>query len=262
MRIRDALKLGSLIALYAISVTLAFVLESEIARRVWRLVLLPIAGFLVLLLVVVQIPCEHTRHDPVTVPMRTSSPAPEPSLPFLAGLTPVRQIGDQFDYQQHFGYQVPIRFDFGPSVEWGRIMSSRLALNARMHLPNNQLPGTEAIWVDGILSGTPYRGFLNRDRIRHDLSLTNHTFFERLDTCCRKRVGWAELALEELLAGSSVTEEDVLRDGRVDVVIADDTEVLAAELEICSLVDSLIHCRTAWVTPFESSVQTRALPLR
>lgn len=233
MRLRDALKLGLLIALYSVSVALAHLFESKIARRVWRVILLPIllpiAGFAVLLFIVVQIPCEHTIHDTVTVPMRDmrESPALNSSLPFVPELIPVRNIGDPFDYGAHFGYQVPSRFDFGPSIEWGRIMSARLALNGHMHTPN--------------------------DRVRHDLSLTNHTFFERLDDCCRRRRGWAELGLDELLA-----QEKVLEDDRVDVVIADDTELMAAELEICSAVGPLVHCRTACVSPDESSVETRA----
>jgi hypothetical protein len=57
MRVRDALELGFLSVLYAVTAVLAYVFESEQAKRAW----LPVAGFSALFLFAVSLPCQHAR---------------------------------------------------------------------------------------------------------------------------------------------------------------------------------------------------------
>jgi hypothetical protein len=96
MRIGDALKLGALSLLYGVATVLACVFESAPARRAWQAVLLPAAGFAVLLLVVVQIPCEHA------------------SIPHHR---------DQRDYQEHLHYQVRLALDARMQAPSGTLLS-------------------------------------------------------------------------------------------------------------------------------------------
>lgn len=83
------------------------------------------------------------------------------------------------------------------------------------------------------MSGTPPRQLVNRSLVEHDVTSTNRTFFERLDSCNTEKDCGTSFALEELLAGSGLTADEVLEDGELHVVVADDTEIRNAELTVC-----------------------------
>jgi hypothetical protein len=154
------------------------------------------------------------------------------SMPFLEAFNPVRRIGDVFEYEEHPGYQVPLTFRFAEPL--GPIASASLQIEARVRTRRDQLQGTEAIWIDGVLSGRPYPHFVNWQRVTF-ADPSNTTFVDELDDCCRRRSGTARYTLDELIAGSGWSLSDLFDDGELEVVISDDTEILSAELTVCEV---------------------------
>ncbi|MEZ4410054.1 MAG: hypothetical protein R3A52_26800 [Polyangiales bacterium] len=161
-------------------------------------------------------------------------PAPR-GWPFDPAQVPVARVGPRFDYSDNTsGYQVGMRFDLSHDlVSEGRLVSAALELTARVRVVPDQVQGTEGIWVAGVLSGTTWPLFRVPGMSPEDLSYRNVAFTRAVFACCRERVGEVSLPLADLLRGARLTPEAALANDVLDVVIADDVEVLRATLRVC-----------------------------
>lgn len=145
------------------------------------------------------------------------------------------------------GRQVPMVFEVEPVV--GEITSAHLILDAAVQLRAGEVRSSEAIWVEGYVSGRPEAQLVRPSFVREDLSATNTLFADALEVCCRQRPGRLRIELHRLLFGSNATVTALLADGRLDVVVANDTQIDYAALVVCQRVDGETLCQRTEITP-------------
>ncbi|MEQ8280326.1 MAG: hypothetical protein RMA76_13420 [Deltaproteobacteria bacterium] len=174
---------------------LALTIESERAKRVWAAMTVP---GIVLLLLVGSLSRWYEGHQG----------------PFVA------QPGEPNG----------VRMSFVVDRVPGEVTTAQLVFGAEVRGVTQRF-GSEAIWLEGIVSGGD--AAVDPRFVREDLRPTNDLFGRALDVCCRERKGALPIDLSRLLRGSSVTATDLLRDGRLDLALGTHTTVDAAALYVC-----------------------------
>ena len=135
--------------------------------------------------------------------------------------------------------QVPFHYAFDYPKNNYQFSDAHLVIDTQR--TNNS--GTEAIFVDGVMTGVPVSGWEIPSNIPYDHSSTGdgaNTYFLDYATNHYKIAArnTFDLKLEDLLAPSPLTPQGVLQDGQLNVVISDDTPVFEARLVMTGLTIS------------------------
>lgn len=149
-----------------------------------------------------------------------------------ASLTRAHEAQHQGPFVARAGPSVPMSFSVA-HVE-GVVTTAFVVMTAEVRgvKPVPAL-GTEAVWVEGYVSGAGDEDVIDPRYLRQDLRPTNDLFARALDVCCRVRPGLLRIDVSKLLQGAPVSVTDLLRDGRLDLVVGTHTEVRDAALVVC-----------------------------
>jgi hypothetical protein len=171
-------------------------------------------------------------------------------LPLSIGSAPIIGFNDVTTDRQ-----IPFHFDFTYPPNNYQFTEAHLVIDTQ----RTGNTGTEAIFIDGVMTGVPVGGWTIPANIDHDHSRSGdgtNEFFMNFSASHYKdgERNSNDFKLADLLTPSPVTSKSALSDGRLNVVISDDTPVFEARLVMkgLTIASDALTCSNSSSFSFEN----------
>ncbi len=159
------------------------------------------------------------------------------TVPAIVMLLVAGSVTRGFEASTHGPFEArgSVSMSFAVEPSDGALQRAFLVMNAEVSDDVAPVPtlGTETIWVEGYVSGAGDDDVIDPRFVRQDLRPANDLFARALDVCCRREPGLLRMDVSQLLHGAPVTVDDLLRDGRLELVVGTHTKVRSAVLVVC-----------------------------